>query len=365
MASTQETRVYSALFSTTLDDHRPELADNVHNNIPLLWFMRNKGRGRDMGAGRGIRLQNGGARVKIPIIWQPNSNARSYSGYETLIASATDEITVGIEDLKQVACTVGISGEEMSQNQGMAAKRDLLRDKLDIAELSLQDEIERQLVQGVASGTTYMTAGNGGKDMLPLAYLIQKNFGTSAQVHTIQQTAETWWRNQEFLSAAGTSYVTFKKEMFNLYNDCSKGSTNDGPDLILCDQNYFEAYENALVTQQRYGNYGDEAAAGAGFVALMFKGATMMWSDKVPNLGTTNADAPSTTQTNTQAVAFYLNTRWMELVVASDVNFVATPFVEPYDQDAIWAKVLFRAQMTIKQRRKLGVHYDVPAANLT
>jgi hypothetical protein len=81
----------------------------------------------------------------------------------------------------------------------------------------------------------------------------------------------------------------------------------------------------------------------------------------MPGFGTNQAAAnvQSDSQAATNAAAFFLNTRWFELVVSERVNFVATPFVEPYDQDAIWAKILLRAQLICKQRRKFGLYYGV------
>lgn len=369
MASTSETRVYSALFSTTLDDHRPELVDQVHSAIPLLWYMKNKGRGRNRGSGRGIRLQNGGARIKIPVIHAKNANTKSYSKFENLDVNATDEITIGIEDMRQLATTVGISGEEMDQNQGIAAKRDLLRDKIDIAEIGLTEEIERQLMQGEvgttgANPTFRHVAGNNNKDLNPLGYLIQKEFSNLDGVHSIDQNAETWWRNQTKLATAGSpiTIANLRKDLFNLYNTCSKGSTNDAPDLVISNQELFEYYEAQLSDQQRYGNYGDEAAASAGFETMSLKGALWFWSDFMPGMGATLGDAVDLTSTAAESCAFFINTRWLELVVSARVNMVSTPFVEPYDQDAIWSKILFRGQMTLKQRRKFGVYVGADVA---
>lgn len=376
MASTSETRVYSALFSTTLDDHRSELVDQVHAGIPLLWYMKNRGRGRDMGAGRGIRYQRGGAKIKIPVVWAKNANVKTYSKFENLTVNATDEITVGIDVLRQMATTVGISGEELDQNQGLVAKRDLLRDKLDIAELGMKEELERQLMEGTPFNTgtddTHI-AGNSGKDFNPLGHLINKH-GIEADgtvrtvtdapaVHEISQINEQWWRNivQESAVAAAATLAELMQEMGQLYNSCSKGSTNDHPDLIISDQNLFERYEAVLAANQRYGNYGDDGAASAGFQTVKFKGAMWFWSQFMPGFGTNQAASvvDSDNQDANNAAAFFINTRWLELVISERVNFAATPFVEPYDQDAIWAKILLRAQLIVKQRRKFGLYYGV------
>ena len=362
MAYTQETRTYTALFTATLDDHRAELADQVHDAIPLIWFLKNRGRGRDRGAGRGIRMYTGGARIKIPVISVKNPNVKSYSKFENLTVNASDEMTVGIEDMKNLATAVGISGEEMDQNRGLAAKRDLLRDKLDIAEIGLKEEFERQLVQGeVASGALFMEPGNSGKDMNPLGAIIIKDPTDTQTLHGITQ-AETWWANkvkQGAAAGAAAGSLEFVTEMNNLYHQCAMGSTGDAPDVGISDMYYYEYYETTMMNNQRYINR-DEAATTAGFDNVRFKNMTLFWSEYVPSLGTDTTTADVTkTQSADEATAFFLNTRWLSLVISDAVNFIATPFVEPYDQDAIWSKILVRAQFITNQRRKLGCHFAV------
>jgi len=353
-----------------MDEMRGELVDQVHAGIGYIWYMKNRGRGRDRGMGRGIRPYTGGAKVRVPVIWAKNTNTKTYSKFENLTVNATDEQTSGYDDMKNMATTVGISGQEMDENQGEFAKRDLLRDKVDIAELSMKEELERLLIQGIvgttgAQPTRRHQPGNNGKDFNPLGYLIQKEFSNLDGIHAINQNTETWWRNQVKLGAPAGATHTFAEmflEMANLYNNCSKGSTNDAVDLILASQDYFEFYEAGLQPQQRYGNYGDEAAASAGFETVKFKGALMFWSEFMPGFGATATDSVDLNAVAAEACALFLNTRWLELVVSSRVNFVTTPFVEPYDQDAIWSKILLRAQHICKQRRKLGLHHNVVTA---
>lgn len=361
MGQTSETRIYTSMFSTTLDDHRPELVDQVHNAIPFIWFMKNQGRSRDRGAGRGIRMYTGGARVKFPIIISKNPNTKSYSKFENLTVNASEEMTIGIEDMKNLSTAVGISGEEMDQNRGLAEKRDLLRDKLDIAEIGLKEEFEKQLVQGTAvAATSYLIAGNSTKDINPIGFLVQKETTASVTVHNINQSTETSWRNQVKDGSGLTAgvHLPFIQQMNNLYHTCARGSSGDAPDFGISDQNYYEYYETAMMNLQRFIER-NEAATSMGFDNVKFKSMTMFWSEYVPNLGNAAGDAATLTQSDNDAVCYFLNSRWLNLVISDKVNFVNTPFVEPYDQDAIWSKILVRAQLITTQRRKLGVHYGV------
>lgn len=361
MASTSLTRIYDTLFSLTLDAYKDTLADNIHKAIPYLWWLENRGRGQ------GTRMENGGVKIQIPVVFAKNTNAQSYSKYDRLNLNPTEEITSALEDWAECATTVSVSRREMRQNSGNRAIMNLLRNKMNVAEMSLRQEINRQLVQGVVgltgtNPTRRFENGNSNKDMLPLGALIQKDF-SSMSLHSINQSTETWWQNQATLSAA-TTYAGLKKEMNNIYNNCTKGGTNDAPDFALCDQNYFEVYEGSLMAIQRYGNYGDDGAASAGYESLKFKGAVMLWDEFVPNPTNTATSAVSLTQVGTQAAAFFMNSKWLELVIDEETNFISTPFEEPVDQTAIYAKLLFMGQHTVTQRRKHGLHYNVTATTI-
>lgn len=363
MPATTLTRQWDALLTLTLDNYRQTLVDNIHKAIPLLYWLRDRARGQ------GIRYENGGALIQVPVVYQKNSNAGSYSKYDRLNIAPTDEITSTFEEWSELATTVAISRREMRQNSGKHAKGNLLRGKVDTAELGLKELVETQLVQGTPNvgATGLFGPGNSSKDMIPLSKLIAKQAVAGQKIHNIDPAVETWWQNRSSLSTtdATATFVQMRKEMATLFNNCSKGATNDGPDLILPDQNYFEAYENGLVPNQRYGNYGDDGAASVGFESLKYKSGVMIWSEFVPSFGTNASNAVTITQSAGDAVAYFINSRWLELVIDEESDFVTTPFEEPVDQTAVYAKILFMGQLTTTQRRKLGVHYNVNASALT
>ena len=163
MASTSLSRVYDTLLTLTLDAYRSTLADQIHKSIPYLWWLEERGRGT------GIRYENGGAKVRIPVVWAKNTNAQSYSKYDRINLMPTEEITAAFEDWSESAQTIALSRREIRQNSGRAAIMNLLREKVNVAEMSFREEIERQLVQGTVSTTdaSELVAGNSSKDMLP------------------------------------------------------------------------------------------------------------------------------------------------------------------------------------------------------
>ena len=52
---------------------------------------------------------------------------------------------------------------------------------------------------------------------------------------------------------------------------------------------------------------------------------------------------------------FFLNTKFFKLVIDSETDFITTPFIEPENQTAKTAKVLFMGNTTCSNLRKQGV----------
>jgi hypothetical protein len=88
--------------------------------------------------------------------------------------------------------------------------------------------------------------------------------------------------------------------------------------------------------------------ADMGFETLKLKGATCVWDEKVPDIYTGTAAI-------TVGSAFFINTEFYGLMVDSETDVVTTPFVEPENQTARTAKILFMGQAWCSNLRKLGV----------
>jgi hypothetical protein len=123
--------------------------------------------------------------------------------------------------------------------------------------------------------------------------------------------------------------------MRNIFNDCSKFAANDHPDFIITTQTYFEAYEGILQPQERFN---DSKTADGGFQNLLFKGVPLTWD---PNC--------------TASKMYFLNTKYLKLVVHKDADFTFGDFVEPENQDAKVAKVIWMGELTASNCSKQGV----------
>ncbi len=205
----------------------------------------------------------------------------------------------------------------------------------------------------------------GETQMFPLGYFLPKNNSadpvSGGNVGNIARATYSWWRPQTAVfdsaskdtgnafAVAVTTYQGLKVGLYRMWNFCSRGADGSGPNLVVCNQEIYESYENALDVQKRYA---DEGLAQMGFDNIKLKGATLVWDELVP-------DIDHGTLAATSGSAFFLNTKFYKMVIDKQTDFITTPFVEPENQTAKTAKVLFMGNTTVSNPRKLGVCYAI------
>ena len=350
---------YDALLSTTLRNYQTKLHDNITKGNKFLAWLDSKGRTRKVG---------GGHQISIPLMHQQNGTADIYSGYGQLDTTPQDGITTAFYDWAQMAVSITISRKEKRQNSGKSKILDLLQAKTMQAEVSLKELLNNclvagRIVNGTASERIQARIGqldSGASGPLPLGALIDLNPTRSVAVGNINPNTYAFWANQAKNSSA-TTFVGFKNEMNQLYNDCSKG-TGGNVDLILATQIYWETYWLALQQQERY-IIEDKRTVDilGGSDGLKFRGSVIVWDEVVPD-PETSFNPVDSIGTNSAASAYYVNTESVEFITDSETDFITTDFVRPTDQDASVAQILWMGATTVNNRRKNGVHYGVSQA---
>jgi hypothetical protein len=353
-APSTNTVYYDALLTTTLDAYvgSGTLFDNIFKDSAFLAAMRSMD---------GIDYQNGGERIRAPLMYGQNTTVKSYSDYDTLDTTPQDGMTTAFYEWAELGGTISISRKEERQNSGEAAIIGLLKSKIMQAEMSMREELNRQILQGTVTGTTFVP-GNSAKDLNPLGWFLRKDNTldptVGGNVGNIDSTTYDWWRHKTaVLNSAsadtGNSFAlsvsTYKGlvvALRRMYNYCSRGS-GGSPNLIPMDQVTYETYENALDDKVRYSN---TKLADMGFDNIKLRGATCVWDEVIP-------DIDSGTTSITTGNAFFLNTKFYKLIIDSETDVVTTPFVEPENQTAKTAKILFMGNTICSNLRKQGVAY--------
>lgn len=329
----------NTLFVTTLQLVRPRLTDNIFRANGVLAYMLANGR---------VMVSRGGRYIQETLMYATNQTVQAYRGYDRLNVAPTEELTDAQYNYRLYAVSMGISGEEQLLNSGQAAKFNMLDAKIRVAEKSIRQVLNDEIT------------GNGSsKDLNKQILGLDEFYDDTTSWSTIggiNSNTYSFWRNQLAYNGDGTgtgtssspyqvaaaSTTQLTKALNRVYHNCAKG-TPDQPDVILTDQTTYERYENDAVDKLRLTNV---SMANMGFENIMFKNATMMWSDTLSDKGTGFSPV------------YFINTDYLSFTLHPDRNFKMSGFRSPIDQDAEIAQILFAGQMTCSNRRRLGIIWN-------
>jgi len=338
--------------------YRKTLVDNIFKDSAFLAYLR---------MSDAVKRQNGGERVAIPLMYGKNDTVETHGGYSIIDTTPQDGLTTAFYEWAEIAGTISISRKEERQNSGEGRILNLLESKMKQAEMTMREKLNTDLLQGTVSSATFVqdTADDGSYGLNPLGYFLRKNKATdptTLDVGNISNATNSWWRHRvgvlgtnagsvtgEDFGLSVSTYAGMKVALRRMYNYCSRGS-GGSPNLVVFDQESFETYENALDVNVRFQNtkMGD-----LGFDTLKLRGATCIWDEVVP-------DVYTGTTAVTLGTAFFINTNFYTLMIDSETDIVTTPFIEPENQTAKTAKILFMGQAGMSNLRKHGVALDIP-----
>lgn len=300
---------YTEIITTTLDNYRAKLADNVLNHNPLLAKLNSNGN---------TDTADGGAKLLENLMYDENGTFKWYSGYETLDVSGSDVLTSANFDWKQANCNVTMSGLEEIQNSGKEAIHNLVKARIKVAEKTMQNN--------VAASLFYSNTEHGGKAIGGLQHLVADD-PTTGTVGGIDRDPQTWWRNQyyDFSALAVTaSASTIQHAMNVIYLRTQRGT--DSVDTVVAGETYFTYYEESLQAQQRFMS---ETKGAGGFQGYKYKNAIVFYDS------------------NCAATRMYmLNTNYLHWRPHKSRNFVTLNRKSAVNQDATVVPIYVAANLT-------------------
>lgn len=321
MASPNAT--FTELVTTSLRDHKAELADNVTNNNALLTRLKSKGL---------INQIDGGYEIAKPLEYAENATYQRYSGYDILDVAPSDVMTAAKYDWRQAAVHVTASGLELRSNSGKNRIIPLAKSRLKNAMNTFANNVSSDIYSdGTASNQI-----NGLQ-----AQVADAGTGT---VGGIDSSVYTFWQNTVQSAASPLqgggaitpSATTIQTLMLPLWLELTRG--NDIPDLIVSSNDYFTFYEESLTQYARY--QGNNNQAIGGFTALKYKTADVIH------------DGGSGIPT---AHMYFLNTDYLEVVAHKDAWMTEVPEARPHNQDAVVIPVISQMNLCCSNRSLQGV----------
>lgn len=319
MASPNST--FTELVTTTMRHHKKKVVDNVTKNNALLTLMKERGNIKTDAAG--------GYEIAIPLSYAENSTYQRYSGYDTLNIGASDVLSAAKYDWAQVALHVTASGREVKINNSQERMINLVKSRVDVAMATAANNMSIDIYSDGA--LTNQIAG--------LANIIQ-NDGTGT-VGGIVSGTYTFWKNKfKEVSGTGATFATLKAAMNAEWLLQTRGA--DKPDLIVMSHDFYAIYEGGLQDLQRYA---DAKMAAAGFEALKYKSAVVIFDDNT-NFGTTAEKA------------YFLNTKYLYLMEHPEARWTEDDEKVPVNQDAVVVPIYWMGAMCTSNRSLQGVVID-------
>ena len=327
----------TGLIATTIERWIPTLVEQIFSSKPLLWALDRAG---------SVQNEPGGTSIVQPLIYGESPNVGSYADYDVFSTDPNSGISAAEFPWRQFYGLLHISGIEMAMNSGEEAILGLLESRGKQLQLSMSEEIERQLFSD--------GSGNGGKDLDGIGAIVTAIDPSWGDLGGIDRPTYSYWRStvKDHGGDNGTTAGLLQKNMANVYNTVSEG--NEHPNFLVGTQEAFELYETQLVDQARYT---DMQMADGGFQNLLFKGAPFTF-DAYADRAFTEASAIATAEDP----IWFLNLDYLYLKKLASVWFKPTDMKEPVNQDAYYKSLLCYGNMTTSNPSRQGVLYSVTVA---
>lgn len=356
MGQTSVTTVIGDMVASTLPDVRQEIVDNIHKNNVFLAKMNMAGK---------RKMFDGGADIRRTVEYAKNGTTRSFTGWDVNPVTPQETLTDTVWTPKNYSANWAVSWEEERQNSGSKHKiRDIVEQKKTSMERSFSEDISNDIL----NPASFTSVGNGGKDITPLTMLVSR---AALTVGSVSESANSWWVPQRKSSISKNNNPTagsvIKKEMRNFFNTC--GKFKDGfPDFLLGTQLAYELYESILDDKVRYSD--PKGVASLGFQSLMFKTAEFTWDQLTPGCSANDAATVAyDSGSYAEESIFFLNTKYLYLLVDSGADFVLTPAVNHgvNGQFGTSGAMLARMEFLCTNRRAQGYYsgLDESAVTLT
>ena len=314
--------VFSELVTTTFRNHSKDVADNITKHNALYRKLQETGN---------VRIEDGGLSIVQPLEYASNSTYQRYSGYDTLNIGAVDVLSAAEYPWRQVAVNLAVSGLEMRTNSGENRIINFVKAKVKNAQHSFANGLSVDLY----SDGTAANQINGLQALVADA-------GTGT-VGGINSSTYSFWQNIVQSAAAplqGGSAITpssstIESLMLPLWIKLTRGM--DTPNLIVMSDDYFTFFEQSQTSLKRYT---PDQKGQAGMLGMLYKNCDVFFdsSGGIP-----------------VSHAYFLNTKYMDLVVHQDANITMIDEMDSINQDAIVKRIIWQGNIAMSNRSLQGV----------
>lgn len=294
----------------------PQITDQIYNSNIFLWRL----------IAGGKRLQQGGTQIEAPHMYARFNNGGTYTGLDVFNTTPSDTTKSTAWDWKYYYVTWAIDGPTLVKVDSPESIANLLTMQSQQARMEMAENLAVGLF---GDGTTDPLSIDGLAGLVGTGSSIgNQNYGG------LDRTANTWWNSSVTgISATQTMSLT---SLNSAFGSAQRGGNH--PTLILSGQDQFNRYwalnaagSNPSVQYVRQPQGHDTLQASAGFTNLLFNNTPWIVDSHV-TAGVVDAN-------NTRV--YMLNENFFQFIVSPRADFYLRPFMEPVNQDAMVAALLF------------------------
>lgn len=321
MPTPTNTETLNTLYTTTWQNVKKEVVDNIFTATPFYYEMSKAGN---------IETEDGGRFLEIPLMRAKNATISWIATTGTVSTADQDLLTTAIYNWYNLAGSVVDVWTDAMANSGTHRKIDIVAAKIENLRLSIVDDLEAKLFTAQTGN-----APNGLPDYIE-ANVPASQTGSAGG---LSRATYTWWRNQ--YAASSGSFASYgKQDMRSMFNDCSVG--NDHPTVLITTKDVFEYYEAEAEDIQRIN---DSDAAKLGFVSFSYKGANMYYSPQCPS-----------------GYMYFLNPKYIKFKRDSKANFAMTNWKEIPNQLDKVAQIVCRCNLVCSRCSAQGLLGSITTA---
>ena len=326
MAADSLTEALDNLYTTTWQNMKSQVIDQIFDATPFWFWMKAHG---------ALESVSGGRFLTEPLRYAKSDKVAFIGRGGTVQLSDIEFLTNAVDDWKYLVDSIVRFGVDEQKNRGRNQIISLMSAKLSNSRDSLIDKME----------TTLFADGSEALSWNGLQVLVADDPTATKTIHGIPQAdaANAYWRNKT-KNMTGLSFaVNGHAEMRTILNNCGNNLRGDTPNIIVSGQTPFEFYEDTVVEQKRIVN---KKLGDAGFENIQFKGVPMIWS-------------PACAATR----MYFLNTRFLKFKFDPALNFDMTEWKAIPDQvNDRAAQVIIAGNLMTSRRRVHGILHTIDTA---
>lgn len=325
----ERTEQIDYLYSATWAARLAQIHDNIFNKHVFYAYLTSQGR---------MKTKNGGGlHIEERLLYGKNNTFKSIGKGGTVALNPFDGRTLSKWQWKDIAGSIVRYRNDAFKNRGKEQMADLVDEDIMVAEMSMADEMTRQLfLDG---------SGNGGLDFDGLGNIIATD-PTTGTVGGLDRASFAWWRNNAKDMSSLPFDVNGRDEMSKMLNNCNDGANK--VDIIQTSKTVWEFYEQEVADIQAVhpGEGKRNKIADLGFDVLWFRQVPLVYDKNSDDIWTNRM--------------YFINTDTVR-IIRSDIQWLEmTPWepVQKQPKDRV-AYIISTGNLVCNNCRRNGVMFGI------